>query len=612
MPKKFIRRKILSLVSEPGSWITKPFHKHYHGRYKDRHDFPRIVFALDLIILGVIIGLILSLASFLIFGKNTVANQIDFSATVAPTQLTSGAPSTLIINWHNTSEEELRNVKLSLSYPEHFLLEDLSFLDQPIEDNLIEIGSIAPDGTGSLKVHGVMFGDVGGEQTFTSKMNFRYGEKNRKGKKEVEHIFSPVTSALTIDASLPEIIVSEQIVNGTLHLINTGSVDFSEIALTPSESVFDFALTSTNAYKKTIEDADVWVIPGLAKNTSIDLAFVGRAPKQEKQETAEWNFDASFTFDETRYYQSTTIKQFTMIPSPLVIEQVIEDHSITPGGKLAITGTFKNISDETLEDISFFAEGSSPFLAQRDLDSTTYDTSKEYWLSDDDYIRSLQPGEEGDFHIIIPVRASVPRSDVNSYENLTANINSGATFYVPSSNVRASVRSNPLTLSITSPISLNAFARYSTAQGDQIGRGPLPPVVGMETKYWVFWNITGTTNELENVNITATLPDHARASNKQTVSIGKAVRVENNEVSWTIDSLPATFDPQSKTVGIAFEIGIVPSEEHVGKALTILDDIQLIATDSFTGEIIQAYGARIDSNLKNDSMASGLYRVEAF
>jgi hypothetical protein len=572
------------------------------------------VFALDLIVLGIVIGVLISAITFFAIGKNSIAKQIDFSATIAPADVISGASSTLIIDWHNTSSEELRNAKVSLSYPAHFMLQDLSFLDRKIENNTVEIGDVLPDGKGSLKVTGVMFGDVGGKQMFTSSMEFRHGEKNKLGAKEVRHVFSPTKSALGIDVSMPNTIVSEQTVRGILRVTNSGSVDFSEIAINPTQSILNFTVSSprTEAYEKKIGDQLVWVIPKLDKNESVEVSFTGTAPARDEKEEEEWSFDASFTFDRETFFQSRTRTQFDLIPSPISITQETGNQFITPGGKLSVSGEILNVSNEEIELKNIFIESSSPFIARRDGDSATYDIDNNRWIIKNNVSDTLAAGEKINFNAILDIKNSIQTSATNTYENLTAKITSGTEFEIVQSKIEATISSDALNLSITSPIIFNSFARYSTAQGDQIGRGPLPPVVGEETKYWVFWNISGTTNELKNVEITATLPQYARLGKKQTTSIGRQVSINGDGISWRVDSIPATFAPQSKTINLAFEVAITPSEEHVGNALTLLDNIQLTAVDAFTGEVLHAYGARISTDIADDDMASGLSRVERF
>ena len=47
---------------------------------------------------------------------------------------------------------------------------------------------------------------------------------------------------------------------------------------------------------------------------------------------------------------------------------------------------------------------------------------------------------------------------------------------------------------LSTDLSLRTEVRYFTPEGDQLGRGPLPPTVGETTKYWVFVQVYNTTN----------------------------------------------------------------------------------------------------------------------
>ena len=49
-------------------------------------------------------------------------------------------------------------------------------------------------------------------------------------------------------------------------------------------------------------------------------------------------------------------------------------------------------------------------------------------------------------------------------------------------------------LPVATEVAMQNSIRYYTEEGDQLGRGPLPPQVGETTKYWVFVQITNTTN----------------------------------------------------------------------------------------------------------------------
>ncbi|MDA1038581.1 MAG: hypothetical protein O2877_02745, partial [bacterium] len=353
----------------------------------------------------------------------------------------------------------------------------------------------------------------------------------------------------------------------------------------------------------------LWTIKELKAGETADIPFIGTAPTREFEANEEWAYSAFFTFDETQYFQGTTNYDFTLIPSPLTAEHSVDTTVLTPGGVASVTGVFKNISPEDLSRMKFFVEADSPFFSRRNGEGVTYDAKTDRWYIDK-MPTSLDASDEITFRVEIPIRKNILQSSTNVYDNLYGSIRVGSNFTLESSAANTTILSEPISLPITSPVTLSAFGRYSTTQGDQIGRGPLPPVVGEETKYWVFLNVSGTTNELEDVEITATLPSYAVGGEKQTVSVGKKVEFENGQARWGIDKLSPTFAPGSKIIGIAFEVDITPNDSHAGEIISILDSVTLTARDSLTGAIVQAYGARITTNLPDDDMAAGLSRVE--
>lgn len=603
-----LRRKTLHVASRPGRALVTPLAKRYHTHYKDQHTYPRIVFMLDLLVSGMAIGVLITLAILLVVNRNPLAKKIDFSADIAPTTVSSGSPSTLVLSWSNRSDEPLENATLTLTYPDHFLLQDLVYLNEHVETGVISLGTILPDNTGSIKIRGVMFGDVGGEQTFAAHLDFRHHNRKKNGSKDASFAFHPETSALTINAVIPDTIISEQLIEGTLQLANTGPIDFGQIAITPTDSVFDFKLTSKDATKTS---QGIWTIPSLPSGTTKTITFEGRTPATDERTTHLWSFDGSFTFEDSTYLQGTTEHAFTLIPSPLTLEQSVTSPTLTPGGNLALTLNYSNRSDVTIRNLNLYIEAEAPLLAPRDGTKTAYNPTTREW----NVLRvptTLDPGEEGSVDVTIPLRTTLPSSGISSHEHLTALVRVRAEFLVPPENRLARLRTSSVSLPITSPVTLSSFGRYSTPAGDQIGRGPLPPAVGEETRYWIFWNVSGTTNELKDVEIHATLPPHVRLGDRKSASIGQSVSQNGNQIVWTLAELPTTATPGSQTIGVAFEVIAAPESSDAGRVMTLIDNVQLQATDAFTGAFVQAYGARVTTSLPNDRMAKGQGVVDAF
>jgi hypothetical protein len=141
--------------------------------------------------------------------------------------------------------------------------------------------------------------------------------------------------------------------------------------------------------------------------------------------------------------------------------------------------------------------------------------------------------------------------------------------------------------------------RYFTDDGDQLGRGPLPPVVGKETKYWAIINIKNTSSEVAPIEFRARLTSKAIWTGKTSVSIGKEVRYDEKTriVSWSAPKLSA-----HETAGIYLEIGYIP-ETAAEKNIVLLEQIAASGTDQFIGNNVLGEAKPLNNSLFSDTWA---------
>jgi hypothetical protein len=590
--KKQIRRRTLKFARHPGQWFTHPLKHHYKNKYHGQYTYARALFIFDMFLLGMIVGLGVIALLLALYKPTTIADKVIFETTVAPADIVSGAPSTLTIYWTNTTGKELHNASLLLGYPEHFLLQEVSSEIYQIEENRMTIGTIPADGTGQVRVRGVMFGNVGGEQTFRSILSFQHGEDNQVAQKISYHTFTPVSSTLELELSLPDRLVGYQEVSGLITYRNTGEIDYPQISIQPEWPEGFVLLESSH----TLSGSN-FLLPAITAGSEGSMQFTGRL--DTSNEAVTFTFHPSFTFGNTLYRQETLTQTSPLIPPPVSLSHSIESESLQPGSTAEFSVRYENISQYPVSLVQIRISTDSPFFSEADLESQVVEVTE------------LAPGEIGQGLIELPLRSSIMQSETDVYENLSATTRAAATFILGDGQSQQIVSyGQEVTSLITSPVVLDSFGRYATAQGDQLGRGPLPPLVGLETKYWAFINLTGTTNTLENIEITAELPDNVRFTGKQTVSTGDSVEHDAGTISWNADQLDSTFAPDSKIIGLAFELGFTPTEEQTGTSPILLENIQITGTDAVTGAFISDWGPVITTNLPHDLMAEGLGVVE--
>ncbi|MFA6131760.1 MAG: hypothetical protein WC702_01665 [Patescibacteria group bacterium] len=570
------------LLTHPGRVILTPFYRHIEKRYVKVEKFEAKFLIIDLVLLLVALGIAGTVIGWFIW-HNKIENQIFFEAQIAPTEIVSGAPSTLVLRYTNGTGQELKNVYLNLSYPAHFTLQELANGETPVENNAIALGNLSPDAVGSVKIRGIMFGDVGGEQVFEAKMTFTYGEKNRQGEKISRHAFSPTRSVLALSLEIPEKIVAGQNFTGQIVYKNTGEFALPQIKVQP-EWPDNFGFVSLSPSN--------WTVPTVAAGEEGRLTFVGApAAGAEKLSLV---FVPSFVFGADEYKQETLKQDIAVVQPQIKVSHSIEATSVSPGNTLKAVIKYENIEDTPIYNVKISLSSNSPFAGS----------------ATETIVGTLAGHTSGETEVTIKLRPSIAQSETSIYEHL--NLDSRATaFYTIEGTPLSSfipVYGTKLETPITTPIVFHSSGRYATERGDQLGRGPLPPIVGEETKYWIFWNISGTTNEINNLSITGELPANVAFTGRQTVSTGSAVTYDETTktVSWKTSKITPSFSPSAKIIGAAFEVAIIPSENQVGTSPTLISNVLLSGTDDWTGAWVTAAGNYVTTNLPGDLLANGL------
>jgi len=280
----------------------------------------------------------------------------------------------------------------------------------------------------------------------------------------------------------------------------------------------------------------------------------------------------------------------------------VDSDALRPGSNAVFTITYTNEGTTDLLNAEIGIQSDSPFFAK-----PTYSVT----AAEEPALARIVPGASGTVSIRVPLRSSISQSQTSVYENIRIATRSFATFDMEEG-LRPTSRGEELSTIVTTPIVIDSFARYTATTGDQLGRGPLPPLVGEPTKYWIFWNIRGTTNPISQLHIEGQLGRNVVFTGKQTVSEGAGVVYDpnTNTISWRAASVSPTLSPSAKVIGIAFEVSITPDDSQVGTMPTLISNIRATGTDATTGAFISASGASASTNLPGDAMAAGLGTVE--
>lgn len=164
---------------------------------------------------------------------------------------------------------------------------------------------------------------------------------------------------------------------------------------------------------------------------------------------------------------------------------------------------------------------------------------------------------------------------------------------------------------LNSDLVLGSVARYYTEEGDQLGFGPLPPKVGEQTTYWIFWSISNNLNDLSDVSASAILPANVSWTGKMSVTLGELTyNSARRQINWRAGDVSRYTGEEWPKLGVAFEVALMPITEQLGSEPTLLEQIKIFGEDKFTGKFLEREGISPTTNLIYDSIAGNKGRVE--
>lgn len=156
-------------------------------------------------------------------------------------------------------------------------------------------------------------------------------------------------------------------------------------------------------------------------------------------------------------------------------------------------------------------------------------------------------------------------------------------------------------INLAAELSARAVAYYNSPQGDQLGSGPLPPVVSLPTNYWVFFELKSS-GDFKNLVYTAKLPQGVELTDRRSVLAGDLkYNASSRQIVWTVSELKN----QSDSYRAGFEIQFTPNALQLGKVVNLLTGINYYAQDTLINEENSGALSNLDTNLNFDRINKG-------
>ncbi|MBT3419288.1 MAG: hypothetical protein HN726_02750 [Candidatus Magasanikbacteria bacterium] len=585
------------LRRNPHKWFTalvlSPIHAaelRYKRKYHLKFRHAKKLFFFDLLLVFSTVILIFFTIFWFTYNP-TVTDLVSVSIDVVNEDAKSGEDVSYTITYTNNSSVILTDPRIELTLPSGFIMSSSSF------DTAFALPNVAPGESGDVSVFGQLFGVPGFEYAFTASFIYTQDSRAIEEEKKVSAFLLIRESVLEGSLLSEEVIASGVPFPVTLSVINTHTSPLFNVSIPFPSS---FLPSSDQTVSVGHVSSSLWSIPVLSPNEEAtlqgDFAFQGNRAQDVL------SFSPEIKIDDQIFSQLTLTKTLRIVQPSLSVSSKLDQEKqyAQPGDTVKYGFTFFNDGDVDLENLSFRVPY-TPWLDQQrvrvlyPLVEQTIDhfvfTSKVF-----PSFRTVEPGTSILGTLDLPVMSSK-----NGDKNITMSFDTivkADVSRVPAATYTTSFSSPQVPLGTS--MSLFTSARYYTDDGDQIGRGPLPPQVQEQTKYWVILHGKNGTSDARDVFFRANLPSYITWTDRSSVSIGNAVTYHpsTHSVSWYMPRISA-----HETFSINMELGFTPQIVQKGTHVPLLDAVFIEGHDTYIDLPFTNTFSSVDTRLIGDEFA---------
>lgn len=526
---------------------------------------------------------------------------------IGPTKVDSNQLVEYAIKYKNENRVSLKNVEVTLNYTENFQPENNEDIVRLNANNSkIQLGEIKPRTGGAVKMKGKFFAPE--NYTIALKLTMQYAPANfnsifeKKNNTNVEIKSSPI--AIEVDAPLEA--ADGNKIDYLINYKNITGRNFSNMRL---EAEYPAGFTFISAEPKPSEGDNFWYLGTLDENETGQIIVHGElyGTKNESKVIKLSLRSAEDSGNMVSYGEREKLTR--IVAPPLSIRQVVngsDNANVNLGEKLDYVLNFRNDGLIGLRDVVIICEIKGAILdfAGLRVGDTSYESKDGIitWKAVDfPQLNNLQPGSEGSVSFSVPVLKEIPLgndNDKNFIITSTARIDSPDIPTPVGSN--KIISSNKISLKLNSKVVLETKGYHDDRRIENFG--PIPPQVGKETSYTMYWLVTNYFNDISKVELESSLPTGVKWKGKIYPENEKiSFNERTNKIKWEVGDVPNGVGVLSPKKEVVFQVSIVPEINKLGQPIELLNPAVLTAEDDFTGNKISLENDGKTTKLNEDT-----------
>lgn len=554
--------------------------------------------------------LALAVAGWLLFrGSNIVSNSnIDIDLT-GPLTVKSGGDFDLGIAVTNKNRTDLETADLIVEFPAGTrdpldVKKDLTKLRQAL--GIIDSGQTKIQG-----VQAILFGQEKAKLPIEVTLEYRLKGSDAIFEKAVTYEVQIADSPISVNVDLPESVNAGRDIELGLEVVTNSPTVLKDVALAiiwpPG-----FTPTQTSIQPAASGNTTIWQLGDLSPGGKRSLKVVGQLTGQDselKSFRIQVGLLASATADELSVLYTDVLKT-VLVERPFVglAMSVNDDTSDTP---IANWGELSRVLIDWGNNLAV-AVGNGTItlrLSGSALRESSVTTPVGTYSSIDDQIvwdqvsvpalANLAPGDRGNLQASF---ASILFSDQSAIRNPAIDLVLTFRGERQESGRQGEIVETVVKKTLKLAANFQGWGAAFYYNGPFANTGPLPPKVDTPTTFTISWQLSTGGNDVKGAQMFATVPRGVRWLGQVTPATEKLVYDDlNRTLTWQAGYLPAGSRGETKAREIAFQVELIPSANQINQTPNLLENIQAVAVDTFTGQAINRSLGALTTKLSTDA-----------
>lgn len=585
------------------------FAHHYHHRYHLR--FPRHakkIFIFDMALITTIF--ILGALTVFYFLLKPTPEAIDLSLSTKSEKIIAGTENTWELQLVNKKNEQLKDITTTFTFPETFkIISPNEFSPQSPSERIWHIDELSNNATALLDIRGKILSRAGENIKIIARTE---GTTKNKTNFSTTRIF---TVHATDPALYSTLQLQKETLAGATFPITITYKNQSASELSRPVLRFEIPSSLTISNKPSSWQNQSITLPTLDGGEQGTINLTGNLTADPATSNISIALHTTAKFENNQNVdQEDILSTINVQPTGVKIALKNLETVATPGAPFHVTASFKNIGTQSFEDVSLCLPINSHLVVMESLKGNGKLINNEYCFNSNtnSELAQITPGFSAEWPISFNLQPSLNPTDLEITKNAVLTIFAYTHFTLTKGSMptELNVRSPEIRIPVTTNLNIQAMGRYFTNEGDQLGRGPIPPQINKTTKYWIAWALNSSVNAIKNVLVSATLPEFVQWTGKSSVDKGKSMKFDpiTRSVTWDTDLIEPTAENCACAEG-GFEVSITPSENDLNTTPQLLTNIKINAIDAWTNAPVDAKTSNITTDLTLDPFAKGKGKV---